>query len=163
MCLGRYPLLAALFLQREGSIHCIVTGKHCFHLLHKHKSPKTAATTQRPHPLISTMNDFILPDFNLVIGWSIHQAAKFNFPPNFPAIPYLLPMVLHVQMWDCKHCKHCKHCAIFTAQVFSVFPLSISLPCTRGGGCLQVKQVLCLLLHQQLLLQKGKEKKTARD
>ena len=76
----------ALFLQREGSIHCVVTGKCCFHLPHKHKPLRTAATTQRPHPLISAMNDFILADFNLAAGWSIHQTAKFNSPPNFPAI-----------------------------------------------------------------------------
>jgi hypothetical protein len=28
-------------------------------------------------------NDLILADFNLAVGWSIHQTAKFNFPPNF--------------------------------------------------------------------------------
>ena len=65
-----------LFLQREGSIHCVVTRKRCFHLPHKHKSPKTAATTQRPHLLISTMNEFLLADFNLVVSWSMRQ------PPN---------------------------------------------------------------------------------
>ena len=80
----------ALFLQREGSIHCVVTGKRCFHLPHKHKSPKTAATTQRPYLLISTMNDFILADFNLAVGWSIRQTAKFNSLPKFPAIRYFI-------------------------------------------------------------------------
>ena len=83
------------FLQREGSIHCVVTGKRCFHLLHKHKSPKTAATTQRPHLLISTMNDFIFVDFNLAVGWSIRQTDKFNSLPNFPAIWYV------VGVWWC--------------------------------------------------------------
>ena len=75
----------ALFLQREGSIHCVVTGKRCFHILHKHKSPKNAATTTST---VSTMNYFILADFNLAVGWSIRQTAKFNSPPNFPAIRY---------------------------------------------------------------------------
>ena len=32
--------------------------------------------------------DFILADFNLVVGWSIRQITKFNSPPNFPAIRY---------------------------------------------------------------------------
>ena len=74
----------------------MVTGKRCFHLLHKHKSPKTAATTQRPHLLISTMNDFILVDFNLAVGWSIRQTNKFNSLPNFPAIWYV------VGVWWCE-------------------------------------------------------------
>ena len=96
----------ALFLQREGSIHCMVAGKCCFHLLHKHKSPRTAATTQRRHPLISTMNDFILADFNLAVGWSIHQTAKFNSPPNFPAIQYKKYLshnfqCIHTVYWTC--------------------------------------------------------------
>ena len=76
-----------LFLQREGSIHCVVTGKHCFHLPHKYKLPKTVATTQRPHLLIPLFI-IVLADFNLAVGWSIRQAAKFNSPPNFPAIRY---------------------------------------------------------------------------
>ena len=76
----------ALFLKRESSIHSIVTGQRCFHLPHKHKSTKTAATTQRPHLLISTMNDFILADFNLAVGWSIRQTTKLNSPPNSLAI-----------------------------------------------------------------------------
>ena len=82
---GKISAACALFLQREGTIYCVVTGKCCFHLPHKHKLPKTAATTQRPHLLISTMNDFILADYNLAVGWSIRQTAKFNSPPNFPA------------------------------------------------------------------------------
>ena len=61
----------ALFLQREGSIHCVVTGKRCFHLPHKHKS---AATTQRSHLLISTMNDFISADFKF--------GGRLVNPPN---------------------------------------------------------------------------------
>ena len=34
------------------------------------------------------MNDFILADFNLALGWPIHQTAKFNSPANFLAIWY---------------------------------------------------------------------------
>ena len=34
-------------------------------------------------------NDLILADFNLAVGWSIRQTAKFNSPPNFPAIRYM--------------------------------------------------------------------------
>ena len=34
------------------------------------------------------MSDLILADFNLAVGWSICQTAKFNSPPNFPAIWY---------------------------------------------------------------------------
>ena len=36
------------------------------------------------------MNDFILADFNLAVGWSIRQTAKFNSLPKFPAIWYFI-------------------------------------------------------------------------
>jgi hypothetical protein len=32
----------------------------------------------------------LLVDFNLAVGWSIRQTAKFNSPPNFPAIWYII-------------------------------------------------------------------------
>ena len=32
----------------------------------------------------------ILADFNLVVAKTDHQTAKFNSPPNFPAIQYTL-------------------------------------------------------------------------
>ena len=33
----KISVACALFLQREGSIHCVVTGKRCFHLPHKYE------------------------------------------------------------------------------------------------------------------------------
>ena len=33
-------------------------------------------------------NNLILAVFNLTVGWLICQIAKFNSPPNFPAIRY---------------------------------------------------------------------------
>ena len=50
-------------------------------------------------------NDLILADFNLAVGWSIRQTAKFNSPPNFPAIRYTMirtlpfPIAYHMTMW----------------------------------------------------------------
>jgi hypothetical protein len=35
-------------------------------------------------------NNLILVDFNLAVGWSIRQTAKFNSLPKFPAIWYTL-------------------------------------------------------------------------
>ena len=37
--------------------------------------------------IIICMED-ILSEFNLVVGWSIRQTAKFNSLPNFPVIQY---------------------------------------------------------------------------
>ena len=38
-------------------------------------------------------NNLILAVFNLVVGWLIRQTAKFNSPPNFPAIRYVHMLV----------------------------------------------------------------------
>ena len=62
----KISVACALFLQREGSIHCVVTGKRCFHLPHKHKSPRTAAIALQPR---TTPTNSILADFNLAVGW----------------------------------------------------------------------------------------------
>lgn len=42
-------------------------------------SPETTPTNMRPR--WSNMNDLIFSDFNLALGWSIRQTAKFNSPP----------------------------------------------------------------------------------
>ena len=82
------PAACTLFLQREGSNYCVVTN-----ITSTFRTAQIAEnscyTNQRPHPLIFTMNDFILADFNLAVGWSIHQTAKFNSLPNFLAIQYM--------------------------------------------------------------------------
>ena len=41
-------------------------------------------------------NDLILTDFYLAAGWLIHQTAKFNSPPTFPAI---CGIIIHCPLW----------------------------------------------------------------
>ena len=44
-------------------------------------SPETTPTNMWPH--WSNINDSILADFNLALGWLIRQTTKFNSPPIF--------------------------------------------------------------------------------
>ena len=50
------------------------------------------------HLLAQYRNDLTLADFNLVGGWSIHQAAKFNSLPNFRAIIMVLTLICHLSL-----------------------------------------------------------------
>jgi hypothetical protein len=71
----------------DSSKRCVV---HEFLLepkVHTHQVTARCATT---FARAKSRNDLILANLNLVVGWSIRQTSKFNSPPNFPPIRYLV-------------------------------------------------------------------------
>ena len=78
-----------LFLQREGSNYCVLTKKRCFHLPHSTNCREQLLYKPETTPTNIPTNDCILADFNLAVGWSVRQTAKFNSLLNFPAIRFM--------------------------------------------------------------------------
>ena len=53
----------------------------------------------------------------MAVGWSIRQSAKFNSPPNFPAIRYIVGILRSIAIREC----HWPFFAQMTRQLFCPF------------------------------------------